>query len=1139
MNNKDPSGLHFQSETTLIIYFKKTKNHLIMRTLAKKIILLLALFNFTTLWANTYSQKTNISLDINNASVEQIFKAIEEQSEFSFFYDENEINTGNKVSVHVKNGKINDVLKQVLNDPFINYVIKDRHIILYKKNTNGPEGSGTSQQAKKSVKGIVSDQLGDPLVGVSVVVKGTSTGTVTKSDGSFTIEVPGEQNVLIFSYLGYIPQEITIGNRTNFDVSLLDDTKILDEVVVVGYSTQKKADLTGAVSSVKLDDMRNTAFTSMDHAIQGRMSGVTIVQDGGAPGAGAQVRIRGLGTLNNNDPLYIIDGIPSGGMNDINPNDIERIDVLKDAASSAIYGSRAANGVVIIQTKKGKASDKVNITFNAHAGFQDPINRVKVLNAGQRNLVHSEAFTNDKKAIPAIYSDPDKAITRTDWQDEVFNEHAYVGNYDLSVLGGNDKARYGIMAGYFSNEGTLKNADFNRTTIRVNMDVNLTKSLKLGENLMLSRTNTSNLNTSSAYTGAYYTALMYMPDIPVYDENGDLSGVGDWGSDLQNPVGIIQRSDDKNKSTRILGNAYLEWGILDGLTFKTDIGYDWAYKQRKWFVPRIPEAGRKSDNNELNQYPEEFTHWASTTTLKYEKKINKHNLMLLAGTSFEADDWNGISANKKDFISESEHSRYLDAGNFIYNLSGGRSEWSLFSYFGRLDYSFDNKYILAANLRADASSKFSKDNRWGYFPSFSAGWRISEEAFFSSLKPAFSNLKIRGSWGQLGNQNIYDNYPGYAKISATTDNDGYYVVFGKGESPTFGRYESNIPNKNIRWEVTTQWNIGADMTFLNDKLEVTVDYFDKLTSDILVQVPISALAGVSTLPYQNLGEVRNSGIEALVGYHGNISDFSYSITGNMAAIRNEVESLENGQDGIVGQSFRGSANTITRTAVGNPMDYMWVLKTNGYFQTDEEARNYKNTDGTIIQPNAKAGDIRFIDQNNDGVINDKDRVYCGKGFPDFTYGLNMTGNYKNFDLSMFFQGVTGVEAFNATKFTGLFVDPAYNQFAAILDRWSPSNPNGSAPRLSTADSNGNKRMSDFYIEDGSYFRLKTITLGYTFKNNLLRKTGIGSLRTYVTAQNLFTVTNYTGVDPELGQSGIDFGNFPQAKTFLFGLTLNF
>lgn len=995
----------------------------------------------------------------------------------------------------------------------------------------------TETLQKKSVSGVVRDDSGDGMPGVSVVAKGTSIGTVTDLDGKYTLEVPNDA-VLVFTYIGYLKQEIKTGGRSTIDVLLAEDTKALDEVVVVGYSSQKKADLTGAVSSVRLDDVKNTAFTSIDHAIQGKMSGVTVVQDGGAPGASAKIRIRGLGTLNNNDPLYIIDGVPSGNMNDINPNDIERVDVLKDAASAAIYGSRAANGVVIIQTKKGKKSDKVDVTFNAHAGFQNPINRVKVLNAEGRNLVHMEAFTNDGSEVPARYYDPQNAVTRTDWQDEVFNENAYVGSYDLSILGGNDKARYGIMGGYFSNEGILENSDFERFSIRVNTDVDLSSKLKFGENLMVSRTNTANLNTTSAFTGAYYTALMYMPDIPVYDQNGDLSGVGVWGSDLQNPVGIVQRSDDKNKNTRILGNAYLQFDILKNLVFKTDLGVDWAMEERKWFVSRVPEAGRQSNTNELNQYHTEKTHWASTSTLKYDLRANDHNLMLLGGISFEANDEQTLNGFKKDFPSEADHGRYMDAGNSIYNLTGNRNEWSLFSYFARIDYSYKDKYIVAANFRSDASSKFAKDNRWGYFPSFSGGWRISEESFFEPIKPVVGNFKVRGSWGQLGNQNIGDDYPTYSIIKGTNDDDGYYVVFGKGETPSFGRYESNIQNKKIKWETTTQWNIGADLAFLSNDLEVVVDYFNRTTSNVLVQLPIDPIAGITERPYQNLGKVSNKGFEAMVSYNGRAGDFNYGISGNIATIKNKVEKLNNGGDPITGDTYRGY--TITQTAVGQPMDYMWVVINDGIFQSEEEIQNYKNAEGKVIQPNAKPGDLKFVDQNGDGVINDKDRVYAGKGFPDLTYGLSLNGKYKNFDLSMFFQGVSGVDVFNATKYTGLFVDQAYNQFEETLDRWTPENRGGEVPRLTIKDPNSNKRMSSYYIEDGSYLRLKTITLGYTFnQSRALSKVGINNLRVYATAQNLFTITNYTGVDPELGQSGVDYGNFPQAKTFLFGVTVNF
>lgn len=1115
------------------------KKLMLMTKLTAFLVLALSLNVFATV----YSQNTKLNLDLEQTSIKEVLQTIESQSDFRFIYENEKLNLDRKVNIQVAGQSVTDVLNRLFADQNVDYTITQSNLIIIKPDTSG--ANKMSQQAR-DVNGKVTDTSGAPLPGVSIIVKGSTKGTVTDMDGNFALSGITPDVTLVFSFIGMEAQEFLVGNQRVFNVTLKEETVGIEEVVAIGYTTKKKADLTGAVSSVKIDDIRNIPVTGLDHAMQGKMAGVTVYQNSGAPGASASVRIRGIGTIGENDPLYVVDGMPVADLNDINPNNIERIDVLKDAAAAAIYGSRAANGVVLVQTKKGAASNKINVTFNTHHGWQRAANKVETLSAADRNMIHKEAYENSGQTVPDYYSSSEAQITRTNWQDEILEDYAYTSNYDVGISGGDEKAKYNVSAGHMANNGILKNTDFKRTTFRINTSFDLTDNVRIGENLLISKNENGYANTTSEYTGALFSALVYHPDVPVYNSEGELSGAI-LGGDVENPVGNINRRDRNENRTRIFGNAYLEWDLAEGLKLKTDMGYDWTNSQDKWFVPRIPEEGRKSDNNELTEYTYTEERWISTTTLTYNKSFGKHNFDALLGTSLEASDMEYRSSRVANFISEDPAARYPSAGTEIKWYTGGREEWSLLSYFARLDYNYNNRYLLSLNLRGDASSKFSEDNRWGWFPSFSAGWRISEEAFFEGAKDVVSNLKLRGSWGQLGNQNIGNNYPLYTTIRNTTDDDGYNVVFGSGETPFIGRYEDGIVNQDIQWEVTTQSDIGFDISFLDNRLELIADYYKKKSSDILLQVPITSLAGVNTAPWVNAGEVENKGFEMSLTYQNKGRDFHYSVTGNFSTVQNEVTKLGEGTEAIYGSSFRG--NTVSRTIVGEPIAHFFGLKTDGIFASPEEVSAYKHSNGELIQPNAVPGDIKFVDIDGNGMINADDRTNIGDGFPDFTYGLNFSADYKNFDLSLFMQGVQGYEVLNGLRYTGLFVDPRYNQMNDILGRWTETNTGASIPRVALSDPNGNRQISDFFVEDADYLRLKTLTVGYTLPKSVLNGTGIDKLRFYFTGQNLLTFTNYSGFDPEIGESfpddygvtelGVDRGQYPQPKTFILGLNINF
>lgn len=989
---------------------------------------------------------------------------------------------------------------------------------------------------ERKVTGVVKDSKNIPLPSVNVLLKGTGNTTMTDADGNFTINVEGVNSQLEFTSIGYKTILNDVGNSTNLEIVLQDDTQELDEIVVVGYSTQKKKDLTGAVSSVKMSTIKDLSTSGISSALQGHMSGVTVLQSNGAPGAGTSIRIRGIGTLNNSEPLYVIDGMPADNMNDLNPSDIERIDVLKDAASAAVYGSRAANGVVIIQTKKG-SEGKTSISFNTYYGFASPIKKIDLLNAEQRNLIHQEAYANDGNTAPAYYTSDYAKVTRTNWQDEVFTDSAVQKNYDLSFSGGSKKMRYNLGFGNLGQEGILKNTGYDRTTFRINTEMEVAKGLKIGENMMFTNSTTKDV-LDSGFAGAISSALKFDPSIPVYDENGAYSGSGELATDYINPVAVVERADKKHVVKRIFGDVYAEYKFLNDFTLKTDFGYDWRDNKDKEFYTRRPEAGRTTLQNELIERYNESVRVMNTTTLKYTKNIGSHNVMALLGASYE--DYQELYGNQSlgGFVSEDPAQRYASAATKINYIDGLKTDWALGSFFSRVDYDYEGKYLLSASFRADGSSKFAEANRWGYFPSASVGWRISNESFFENAKTYVQNLKLRASYGSLGNQNIYSNYPTKPSISNTTDNDGYYVVFGTGESATVGRYESTIPNENLKWEVTTQANIGLDINFLKN-FDLTLDFYDKKTSDVLLQVPIPSLPGVRNNPWVNAADVDNKGYEANLNYRTKIKDLNINVYGNVSHVTNEVTSL--GQEGVSAIYMNNYAGqNITRTTVGEAINHFYGYKTGGLFRSQQEIDSYVDNDGNKIQSDAQVGDMKFVDINNDGQLNDKDKANLGDGFPDFSYGFGSELGYKGFDFSFFFQGTSGKEIFDATLYEGNFVNSKYNQFATIMDRYNPvTNPNGDVPRATISDDNDNKRFSDYYVKNGDYLRLKNVIFGYTLPKDILSKVHVDKLRLYVNLQNYLTFTNYKGFDPDIIESGVNVGQFPQPKTFLMGLNVNF
>ena len=1002
--------------------------------------------------------------------------------------------------------------------------------------------SGNSAETAVKVTGKVTDAQGAALPGVLVKVKGASITSVTNRDGNFSIEVADYKATLVFSLVGYSSVE-KLASQTTMTVVLIEEVKKLDDVVVIGYGTQKKADLTGSVSTVAAEKLNQGVNQSVAHALQGQAAGVTVIQNSGEPGSGVEIRIRGSGSINDNSPLYVVDGI-IGGIGDLNPADIESLTVLKDAASAAIYGSRGANGVVIVTTKKGKRNQKAAISFNSSQGIQSAWRMPTSLDAAQRNLIHKEALTNDatpsSESIWNYYNDPKNAVTRTDWFKEIL-QAAYVSNQSMSIQGGGATSNYLFSLGYLDNNGIVVGTNSKRYNVRFNSQHEIAKNLTFGENFSVVVSNTKRAEIRGGYDGVLSAALFNMRNTPVWvDEANQIYGTPT--GDFPNPVASINVKDNTSNGTSIGGNLYLEYKFLNMFTAKSDVAYSSGNSKNKGFQSIAIGGGRGLEGrNSLNESYGNGSTQIWNNTLSFDKRFSKHHVAALAGMSMESGISEGLNAGTGfDFSNESPALRYYNnAGSFPNHASGSADDYALQSYFGRVSYEFSDKYLFAANLRADGSSKFPSDKRWGVFPSVSGGWRISKENFFKGLSSTISDLKLRASWGQLGNDKI-PNYQYYSTVSSvgspTLGGNAYTAVA-----------QNRYSNPNIQWEVTTQTDIGIDASFLNDRLSLTADYFDKKTTDILVQVPMVSSLGVGSAPFRNAGEVSNKGFDMGITYRSNRENqFKYSITGNVATVTNKLTSF-----GIAGSKEIYAANyknvSVGRISEGQPLGHFYVLNALGIFQSQTEVDNYKNSAGGKIQPYAVAGDVKFADINKDGVIGANDRFNAGNSFPTFTASFNFNGEYKGFDVSMLWIGSQGNKIFNGLKLGGVFMQGSgYNNSPEILDRWTPASKSTTVPRVTIKDLNSNKTYSTLYLEDGSFARLKYLTFGYTFDKKL---TGdkISKLRVFLTLQNLITITKYTGFDPEVGSEGgfsnnmfgVDQGTYPMAKAFLFGVNFNF
>lgn len=1088
-------------------------------------------------------------------------------------------------------------------------------------------GVGCGSLYAQQVRGTVKNTAGDPVVGATVVVEETNQGAITGIDGEYTIAVgDAANNHLTVSCLGMSTVTEAVAGRSVIDFVLATEADVLDDVVVIGYGTQKKSVVTAAISSISEDAIEKSAPTRIDNALRGLSSGVAVQQVSGAPGASSQVRIRGIGSINDSQPLYVVDGMPlSGGIDYLNPNDIERIEVLKDAASAAVYGARAANGVILVTTKKGKAGDAV-ITYDFSYGMQNVWRKPNVLNATEYAVMMNEAAINAGNA--PVYDNPYEFGMGTDWVGAVLNKNAPIVQHQIQASGATDKVNYMFSVGYFSQDGIVGGnygvSNYDRLTLRANTNATLFDNSKTSDwfNKATVSVNVSyaNINSvgsvgeSSEFGTVLGSAMAMSPILPIYatdemlaeyanmtvpygdgtdlhvlpymitDKDGKVyTYINDADyNELHHPLATMELPATQYNTDKFVANASFDLQIMEGLTFRSSFGADlsfWGnhgynkqyYRNGKSYnldlVSKVsswePVYGADGKTvigaNEIVTYKPQYAtnayqqmnrglQWQIENTLNYDKQIGDHHFSILLGQAAISNNSAQIGGSRSNLPEITEQLANI---NFATGLAadGWQSVYGYYhtipyrlaSYFARASYNYAEKYMVQATVRRDGSSRFGPNSKWGVFPSISAGWNVKNEEFLMGVD-AISALKVRASWGKNGNDAIGD------MRYTTTMVGGNNYPFGTGatESVQNGNKPNGLTNPNIRWEESVQTDLGVDLGLLNNSLTLSIDYYTKETRGMLMDMQVPAYAGDSA-PIGNVGDMVNRGIELDLGYRGNVGELHYGINGNISYNTNKLTNLGDESTYLTGDSHK--IGTITRGDVGMVFPYFWGWQTAGVFQNMDEVNNYTWTnpetgETNVIQPNAKPGDFRWADINNDGKIDDEDRTIIGKGSPDWTFGLNITLEWRGFDFSAFLQGQMGNDVLNVSRRTDL---ARINLPKNILNRWTGEGSTNSAPLFEITSANENYRVSDYWIEDGSFVRMRNIQLGYTLPEKVTNTIGVNRLRVYVSCDNLFTLTNYTGCDPEVtgGNSafgtayGIDRGVYPQARTLTFGANVTF
>lgn len=988
---------------------------------------------------------------------------------------------------------------------------------------------------------VTSAEDNEPMVGVSVSVKGTAKGTITGADGSYMLSGITPDVTVSYSMIGYKTQGIKVGNRTSIDVVMDEDTELLDEVVVVGYGTVKKSDLTSSISTLKGTDLNTMTVGNAMSSLQGKVSGVQVT-NGGGPGTTPRVIIRGVTTVNGSAPLYVVDGMPVGtNINFLSEDDIESMEVLKDASAAAIYGTRGSNGVILITTKKGRVG-KTQFQFNSSIGFQT-LKKPDMAQAEEYEKVFKARYTNDN-SVPVWNSKNNITNAEsTDWWDEVVNDLAPVQNYSLSFQGGTDKYIFSGSIGYFRQDSQYDVGYWDKLTARLNTEYHFNKVVKLGVDL------SPKMETWDDTPNLFDAAMRMDPTTPVYRpqeewvDNEYNNYSRSHNSQVWNPVASAARQNKSSKEYGLLMNPYLSLEPIKGLTLRSQFGVNARFRVSDEFTPKFYiDNLEQSEQSKAYRKMDDWVDWNWTNTANYMTTIaDKHNINLMAGYTMEKFSEYWLDGSRENTPTNIEELQYVSAGTMNEKASGRNVYSSLISYLGRIMYNYDNRYYLTASLRSDGSSKFPAGNKYATFPAVSAAWRISGESFMQNQQ-IFSNLKLRAGWGRVGNQNI-DN-SAYLSLIGAAD-----YVFGPNADRNIGTAVSSVGNTNLRWETVEDFDLGLDIGLLNNRLNLTADVYRKESTDMLLKKDNLLILGYPMWNGQmwtNIGSMTATGWEVSANWNDKVNDFSYEIGVNLSSVKNKAEKLL-GDSPILTGGFSG--DYIIRNEEGGEISRFYGYIADGIFQNQTEINAHTSEYGDLLQPNAVPGDIRFKDVNNDGVLDEKDKQYLGSAFPDLMVGLNIRLAYKNFDLISNFYGTFGNDIYNCTK--GLYAGTGgSNVYAGTYGKaWSGEGTSSDIPRLSVNDANSNyKRVSSFFVEDGSYFRCKQLQIGYTFPKNLIKDVGV---RVSVSAQNLFTITNYSGMDPErasigsissdggVTESGIDNVAYPNPRTFLFGLNVTF
>lgn len=1094
-----------------------------------------------------------ISVRAVDQKINTVLAYIEKNSEVKFSYSPNLIQASRKVTLNATNEKLSAVLDRLLVPHNLSYEAVGKRIILKRvlPGTKDKAIAPIKQQTQtiklpvdRGITGRVTDDQGEALPGVNILLKTTQRGTTTDQNGAYSLSIPdGNESTLVFSFVGYEPREVEVGNQSTLDISLSPDQKSLNEVVVVGYGQQKKSNVTGSISTLKGADIANVQSPSFDTALQGKMPGVMVSSNGGQPGGGIVVRIRGIGSINNSNPLYIVDGVQRDPGNDensnplanINPNDIESIDILKDAASTAIYGARAANGVVLITTKRGSAG-KAQISYSSYYGIQGPTRKIPPpMNAAQFGENMNRAFTAAGQEAP--FPNLQSLGEGTDWM-AAGTQQGKVMDHQLSISGGSAKSRYYISTNYFKNDGIMLKTYFERMSLRINTDNQVAKNIKVGNSLMLSRVNQRNNGAGNRtfIHGAFTSLYQTNPTQSIYNEDGSYAGPTDVRMERTgNSIADRLRVTQENESYDLIANLYAEYEPVKNLRFRTSFSTNLVFGNQYSFNP-IWEYGlvNSAGLSSVSAGSSTSRQWIFENTLSYTKSFGKHNLSALLGTT--ALDLSFRSASQSGSYDTDAFTEIDTQSMIASNSSTNSSQESLASVFGRVIYDFSDKYLLTMNIRRDGSSKFGPNRKFGAFPSVSAGWRISEEGFFPK-GGLVDNLKLRAGWGQVGSDAI-GNFRYLARVQS-----GYNYAFGNRTGITsLGAALGDLGNPDIKWETVTEYNIALEASLLNGAINFSAEYFDRTRTDMLLTLDLPGVSGLRTVT-QNTGKFNNKGLEFSVDYRGGKGDFKYSINANLTTYDNEVISLGARGD-IFPFNYSGSGGT-TLIRVGQPLGVFYGLTTEGIFQTQAEVDAANAVDGNAKTPYQVAktgpGDFKYKDLNGDGRINDADKSIIGNPNPKFTFGLGGNFSYKRFDMNFQFFGVQGNDIMNVARSILESSGRAFNKSSTVVNAWNGPGTSNDIPRPIVTDPNSNTRLSSHLVEDGSFIRLKNLQLAYT-----LPIRGIQKLQVYAAMQNVFVLTKFTGIDPEVGldnnnssAAGIYQDLYPQVRTSSLGVRCNF